>query len=92
MAVLSPPMPVVSFPWDTQRVSIRRETVPGARWDKLKGAWPMTAAEVEAFLHAAQDRMYFRLKGTMTVDGLIWVLGFAQGTPYRLDTSGRRVG
>jgi hypothetical protein len=52
----------------------------------------MTAAEVEAFLHAAQDRMYFRLKGTTTVDGVIRVLGFAQGTPYRLDSSGRRAG
>jgi hypothetical protein len=52
----------------------------------------MTAAGVQAFLHAAQARMYFRLKGTITVDGVIWVLGFAQGTPDRLDTSGRRAG
>jgi hypothetical protein len=82
-------MPVVSFPWDAQLVSIRRDTVPRARWDQAKRAWSMTATEAETFLRAAQAGMYFgRVKCTVTVDDVVWVLGFAQGTPYRLVESG----
>lgn len=83
-------MPVVSFPWDAYLVSIRREVVPRARWDKATRAWSMTATEAETFLHAAQAKMYFgRIKCTVTVDDVVWVLGFAQGTPYRLVETGR---
>ncbi len=83
-------MPVVSFPWDAQLVSIRREAVPRARWDKAAHAWSMTETEAETFLEAAQARMYFgRVKCTVTVDDVVWVLGFAQGTPYRLVETGR---
>jgi hypothetical protein len=43
----------------------------------------MTTTDAEAFLQAAQARMYFgRVKCTVTVDETVWVLGFAQGTPY----------
>lgn len=78
-------MPIVSFPWDAQLVNIRRETVPSARWDKASRAWRMTAAEAETFFQAVQSRMYFaRFKSTLTIDGVAWVVGFEQGTPYRL--------
>lgn len=78
-------MPVVSFPWDAQLISIRRETVPSARWDKASRAWVMTAAEAETFFQTAQNRMYgARFKCTLTIDGIAWVVGFEQGTPYRL--------
>jgi hypothetical protein len=53
----------------------------------------MTAAEAEAFLEAAQARRYFaRVLCTVTVDQAVWVLGFAHGTPYRLDATGRMAG
>jgi hypothetical protein len=52
----------------------------------------MTVAEVEAFLRTAQARMYFaRFKCTVTIDGVTWGPSFAQGTPYRLASAGRRV-
>ena len=86
-------MPTVSFPWDAQLVSLRRETVPCARWDKATRAWAMTPAEVATFLHAVQARLSFaRFQCTVTVDGVVWVLGFAQGTPYRLDPGARAAG
>lgn len=44
----------------------------------------MTEADAEEFLRAAHARMYFgRVKCTVTVDKVVWVLGFAQGTPVR---------
>jgi hypothetical protein len=86
-------MPVVSFPWDAQLVAIRREAIPRARWDKAVRAWSMTAAEAEAFLQAAQARMYSgRVQCIVTVDQAEWVLGFAHGTPYRRDATGRTAG
>jgi hypothetical protein len=86
-------MPIVSFPWDAQLVSLRRETVPHARWDKATRAWSMPPAEVATFLHTAQARLFLaRFQCTVTVDGVVWVLGFAQGTPYRLDPGGHRAG
>jgi hypothetical protein len=86
-------MPVVSFPWDAQMVSIRREAVPRARWDKAACAWLMTAAEADAFLQAAQARMYFaRVRCTVTVDQTEWVLGFEHGTPYQLNATDRVAG
>jgi hypothetical protein len=85
-------MPIVSFPWDAQLVSIRREAVPRARWDKATRAWSMTETEADAFLQVAQRRMSLaRVKCSVTVDQTVWVLGFAHGTPYRLDTTGRRL-
>ena len=86
-------MPVVRFPWDAQLVSIRREAVPRARWDKAARAWSMTAAEAEAFLQAAHARMYFaRVNCTVMVDQAVWVLGFAHGAPYRRDVTDRMAG
>jgi hypothetical protein len=79
-------MPVVKFPWDAQLVDLRREVCPHAQWDKAKHAWTMTIQDAEAFLQAAQARMSFaRVKCTVAVDGTVWVLGFASGTPFRLD-------
>lgn len=81
-------MSVISFPWDAQLVSIRRETAPRARWDKATRAWSMTAAEATAFLEAAQARLYFaRSQCTITIDGIVWMVGFTEGTPYRLAPS-----
>jgi hypothetical protein len=83
-------MPIVSFPWDAQLVSIRREVCPHARWDKVGRAWLMTEDEADRFLQAAQARMYFgRVKCTVDMDGTLWVVGFEQGTPYRLGVVGR---
>jgi hypothetical protein len=83
-------MPVVKFPWGALLVSIRREVVPSARWDKATHSWSMTATEAETFLRAAQAKLYFgRVKCTVIVDDVVWVLGFAQGTPYRLVETGR---
>ena len=82
-------MPVVRFPWDAQLVRVRRELVPSAEWDGAMHAWLMTPTEAETFLHAAQARMYFnRLKCTVSVGDVVWVLGFAKDTPYRLGTGG----
>ncbi len=51
-------------------------------------SFPGTPAEVATFLHAAQARLFFA-RFQCTVDGVVWVLGFAQGTPYRLDSGAR---
>jgi hypothetical protein len=77
-------MPVVRFPWDAQLVSIRREAVPRARWDKAGRAWLMTVAEADVFVRAVQARMALaRMHCTVTVDQTVWVLGFVQNAPYR---------
>jgi len=79
-------MPMVKFPWDAQLISLRRDVCPRARWEKTSRVWIMTDPEAETFLQAAQARMYFaRVTCTVTVDGTVWVLGFATGTPYRLN-------
>jgi hypothetical protein len=50
-------------------------------------AWVMTDPDAETFLQAVQARMYFaRVTCSITVDHTVWVLGFTQGTPYRLDS------
>ena len=80
-------MPIVKFLWDAQLISVRREVCPHARWEKATHTWVMTDPDIETFLQAAQARMHSaRLQCTVTVDQTVWVLGFAQGTPYRLDT------
>jgi hypothetical protein len=80
-------MPTVKFPWDAQLISVRREVCPRARWEKATRAWVMTDPDAETFLREAQARMYLaRVTCSVTVDHTIWVLGFTQGTPYRLDT------
>ena len=86
-------MPMVKFPWDAQLISIRRDVCPRARWEKASRGWVMTGSEAETFLQAAQARMDFaRVKCTVTVDDIVWVLGFAKDTPYRLDVGpGRSV-
>jgi hypothetical protein len=83
-------MPVVRFPWDAQLVSIRREAVPRARWDKAGRAWLITAAEADVFLQAVRARMAFaRMHCTVTVDRTVWVLGFVENAPYRQEATGR---
>ena len=78
-------MTIVRFPWDAQLVDLRREACPRARWDKASRAWVMTAQEAAKFLEAAQARKHFsRMQCTVTVDETTWVLGFAEGTPYRV--------
>ena len=86
ISLQNPRMPVVKFPWDAHLVSVRCEACPHARWEKARRAWIMTDADAEAFLQAAHARMYFtRVHCTVTVDDTVWVLGFAQGTPYCRD-------
>jgi hypothetical protein len=77
---------MVKFPWDAQLIGLRREVCPRARWEKTSRVWIMTDPEAETFLQAAQARMYFaRVTCTVTVNDAVWVLGFAQDTPYRID-------
>jgi hypothetical protein len=79
-------MAIVKFPWDAQLVSLRREVCPRARWEKASRAWRMTDPDAETFLQAAQTRMDFaRVTCTISVDDTNWVVGFTEGTPYRLD-------
>jgi hypothetical protein len=79
-------MPMVKFPWDARLISVRRDACPRARWEKASRVWVMTDREAETFLQAAQARMCFaRVTCSVTVDDTVWVLGFATGTPYRLD-------
>ena len=86
-------MPVVRFPWDAQLMSIRREAVPRARWDKAGRAWSMTAAEADVFLQAVQARMALaRMHCTVTVDRTVWVLGFVENAPYRQEVAARTTG
>jgi hypothetical protein len=43
-------------------------------------------AETAAFVEAAHRRLHLaRFRCTLTIDGVIWILGFAQGAPCRLD-------
>jgi hypothetical protein len=45
----------------------------------------------EAFLEAAQARMYFeRVKSTVTVDETAWVLGITMGTPNEFEARSAR--
>jgi hypothetical protein len=77
---------MVKFPWDAQLISLRRDVCPRARWEKTSRVWIMTDPEAETFLQAAQARMYFaRVTCMVTVNDAVWVLGFAQDAPYRLD-------
>ena len=74
-------------------MSIRREAVPRARWDKVGRAWSMTAAEADVFLPAVQARMALaRMHCTVTVDQTVWVLGFVESAPYRQEATGRMAG
>jgi hypothetical protein len=86
-------MPVVRFPWDAQLVTVRRDAVARARWDKAGRAWSMTAAEADVFLQAVQARMAFaRMHCTVTVDQTVWVLGFVKNAPSRREAMGRMTG
>jgi hypothetical protein len=86
-------MPVVRFPWDAQLLSIRRDAVPRARWDKAARAWSMTVAEADVFLLTVQARMVSaRMHCTVTVNRTVWMLGFLQNAPYRQEATGRMTG
>jgi hypothetical protein len=79
-------MSTVRIPWDAHLVSIRRDVCPRARWDKVSRAWTMTAEDAERFLQAAHSRMNFmRSQCSIDIDGIGWVIGFAQGAPYRIE-------
>jgi hypothetical protein len=44
----------------------------------------MTAGDAQLFLNAAHARLSLcPVTSTVTVDRVVWVLGFAQGAPYR---------
>jgi hypothetical protein len=78
-------MPIVHVPWDAQLVSLRRQLCPEATWDSTRTGWLMTDEDAETFLNAAQARMFFcRSSCTITIDGIVWVVGFKRGTPYCL--------
>ena len=78
-------MPIVRFPWDAQLVGVRRDVCPQAMWNQAACGWMMTDSDADAFLKAAQARMFFaKCSCTLMVDDAIWVLGAKRGTPYRL--------
>jgi hypothetical protein len=77
-------MPSVSFPFDAQLVSVRRDVCPRARWDKARRTWTMTGEEAEAFLAAGHARLaYCRTTARITIDDARWLVGFAEGAPKR---------
>ena len=77
-------MPSVSFPFDAQLVSVRREVCPHARWDKVRRVWTMTPVEAQAFLAAGHARLdYCRMTARIAVDKELWLVGFAEGAPKR---------
>ena len=77
-------MPSVSFPFDAQLVSVRREVCPRARWDRGRRTWEMTWEEAQAFLAAGQARLaYCRTTAMIVIDDQRWLVGFAEGAPKR---------
>ena len=78
-------MASVRFAWNPTLVSLRREICPNARWQKARRAWTMTDQEAKNFVRAVQARLVFeRSQAQIYVDDVGWVVGFVQGTPYRL--------
>jgi hypothetical protein len=77
-------MPSVSFPFDAQLVSVRRDVCPRARWDKAGRRWTMTREEAQAFLAAGHARLeYCRMTARIVIDDERWLVGFAEGAPKR---------
>ena len=75
----------VRFAWSPLLVELRREVCPNARWQKRDRQWLMSAEEAERFLGAAQARLEFAMQQQQIwVDGVLWVVGFVQGAPYRV--------
>ena len=75
---------VVSFLFDAQLVSVRREVCPHARWDRVQRVWTMTPVEAQALLAAGHARLvYCRMTARIAVDEKLWLVGFAEGAPKR---------
>jgi hypothetical protein len=78
-------MPLVRFAWNPMLVDLRREVCPSARWEKHGRHWVMSATDVQAFVRAAQARLDVqRSQAQISVDGVVWVVGFARGAPCPL--------
>jgi hypothetical protein len=78
-------LPCVRFAWNPILVALRREVCPNAQWQKRGRHWDMRTDDARLFLHAAQTRLEFsKRQAQVTVDDVVWVVGFVQGAPYRL--------
>jgi hypothetical protein len=72
-------MPSVSFPFDAQVVSVRREACPRARWNRARRVWTMTRTEAEAFFAASHTRMDLcRSTARIAIDDELWLARFAK--------------
>jgi hypothetical protein len=77
-------MPRVRFTWSAQLVDVRRQACPHAKWNPQQRAWTMTDGDAEVFLAAGHARLdLVRETGEIAIDGERWIIGFAQGAPYR---------
>src|SRR6185437_3757703 len=78
-------MRCVRFHWNPVLIDLRREVCPAARWQRQGREWLMSDADADAFIRAAQARLDFeRQHAQICIDDVKWVVGFAQGAPYRL--------
>ncbi len=69
-------------------VAIRREVCPTARWHKQDRYWDMHADDARLFLDVAHARLEFAKRhAQVSVDNVVWVVGFVQGAPYRVTTA-----
>jgi hypothetical protein len=78
----------VRFAWNPLADQLRREVCPNARWQKQQCQWLMPIEEAQQFLQAAQGRLEFvKQHEEIWVGNVVWVVGFAQGAPYRVAES-----
>ena len=76
-------MPTVRFSWSPLVLEVRRETCPKARWIAAQRAWAMSAADAQAFLAAAHERLNFaRCHAEVAIDDQRWMIGFVHGAPF----------
>jgi hypothetical protein len=79
----------VHFAWNPVLVELRREVCPNARWQEKGRQWIMQDDEVRSFIRAAQARLSFQRRyARIKVNNVTWVVGFAQGAPYREAAAG----
>src|SRR5690348_4727804 len=79
-------MRVVRFAWSPTLVDVRRRVCPHAQWNARKRTWTMSEQEAEAFLAASHASLDFcRSHTEISIDGVRWTIGFAQGAPCRTE-------
>ena len=78
-------MATVEFAWSPILVGLRREVCPNARWNARGRQWFMSDDDAQRFVQAAHRRLNF-VKGQaqINIDGVVWMIGFVRGAPYRV--------